>query len=90
MASFMRYQRPTGFFGINGLLPSVCEKLWEDHQAANKSLKKKNVLCWNKDAQKAFESLKLVMITVPVLIMLDFTKKFVVKTDASKTRIGFS
>jgi hypothetical protein len=43
---------------------------------------------WNQEAEKAFTTLKNKMITTPVLILPDFTKSFVVETDASAIAIG--
>ncbi|GKV13501.1 hypothetical protein SLEP1_g24501 [Rubroshorea leprosula] len=43
---------------------------------------------WSREASEAFESLKHVVITTPVLVLPDFSKEFVVKTDASNVGIG--
>jgi hypothetical protein len=37
---------------------------------------------WTNDAQQAFESLKIAMMTTLVLVSPDFSKKFTVETDA--------
>lgn len=43
---------------------------------------------WNEKTQAALDDLKLRMASPPVLVLPDFSKKFVVETDASGTGIG--
>ena len=43
---------------------------------------------WNKEQQTAFDTLKKLMSLEPVLAFPDFTKPFIVSTDASKDAIG--
>ena len=43
---------------------------------------------WEKDQQTAFDSLKLCLVSAPVLILPDPTKPFTVTTDASDLAIG--
>lgn len=50
-------------------------------------LKKDAFICGSR-AQKAFDKLKDVLITAPTLALPNFTKQFVVETDASFARIG--
>ena len=49
---------------------------------------KKNNFGWNDVAEEAFQKLKLVMVTVPVLALPDFAPPFVVETDASGHGLG--
>ena len=44
---------------------------------------KKDRFGWNKEAMEAFEALKKIMTTVSILALPDFTKPFVIETDAS-------
>jgi transposase InsO family protein len=51
-------------------------------------LLRKDVKGWNEEASKAFNQLKVLMTSASVLALPDFTKAFVVETDASLTGIG--
>jgi Reverse transcriptase (RNA-dependent DNA polymerase)/RNase H-like domain found in reverse transcriptase len=44
---------------------------------------------WNKDYQHAFEQLKTALITAPILSLPDFSRGFVMTTDASYRGIGY-
>lgn len=50
--------------------------------------KKKDSFVWTEDVIIAFNKLKQALISSPVLILPDFTKTFVVETDASGLGIG--
>jgi hypothetical protein len=51
-------------------------------------LKGDSKFIWTLECQEAFEELKNSLVTAPVLAYPDFTKKFIVQTDASLTAIG--
>jgi hypothetical protein len=52
------------------------------------ALTKKDAFSWTPEETKAFEQLKEVMCTTPVLTTPDFTKTFIVECDASGNGIG--
>ncbi|XP_071905809.1 uncharacterized protein [Coffea arabica] len=58
----------------------ICKPLTE--------LLRKDSFCWNESAVKAFQKLKDIMSTTLVLRMPDFSKPFVVETDACSKGIG--
>lgn len=51
-------------------------------------LKKENAFRWGEEQQKAFDTLKLHLVNPPVLQYPDFTRPFVLTTDASQIAIG--
>ena len=60
---------------------SICKPL--------QHLTEKNVpFCWSPSCQQAFEELRNCLITAPILVYPDYTKPFVLDTDASDVGIG--
>jgi hypothetical protein len=49
---------------------------------------KKNYFTWTPAVAQAFQTLKMVMCTTPVLALPNFTKTFVLECDASRKGIG--
>ena len=43
---------------------------------------------WTEQAQSAFEELRLRLVTAPVLAFPDYTRHFILDTDASETGVG--
>jgi hypothetical protein len=51
-------------------------------------LKKNSIFVWTINHDVAFETLKSALVTAPVLVLLDFSKPFVVEADASDLGVG--
>jgi len=51
-------------------------------------LKKGNEFLWGNEQQESFEELKKRLITAPILVMPDYNKQFLIRTDASKDGVG--
>jgi hypothetical protein len=47
------------------------------------TLLKNNSFTWTPSTTQAFQTLKMAMCTTPVLVLLDFTKTFILECDAS-------
>ncbi|KAF3658968.1 hypothetical protein FXO38_12900 [Capsicum annuum] len=52
------------------------------------NLLKKNAFSWSSDAEAAFQELKTAMSTAPVFALANFSKTFVIETDACTRGIG--
>jgi len=79
-----------GFNGLLGLIGYYKKfvKKYGKHVAPLTSLHKKNVFVWSEVVEHSFSYLKDAMYTSPKLVMLDFTKTFVLECDASGRGLG--
>lgn len=91
--SMVEWPRPTtaralrGFLGLTGYY----RRFVKGYGVISKpltNLLKKGPYKWNDEAEKSFNQLKQLMTETPVLALPDFTKTFVVETDACLKGIG--
>jgi hypothetical protein len=69
------------------LLQALCERIFTTG-APLTDLTKKGVFIWSEDTHVAFDRMKKVMSTFPVLALLEFSQPFVLECDASGEGIG--
>ena len=68
-------------------LPSFCSQLQQDSMSINSTIEK-DAFLWNEEAMQAFRHLKEAMTSLPMLALPDFSKAFVIETDACGVGLG--
>ena len=76
-----------GFLGLVGYYRRFVFRYGSVAKPLNDMLKKDN-FCWTQEAKLAFQKLKDLLVSTPVLALPNFDKELVVEVDASGTCIG--
>lgn len=76
------------FLGLCGFYRKFIENFSKITQPLTKLLKKDQIFYWSQEQQRAFDILKSKLISEPILQYPDFSKEFILTTDASNFSIG--
>lgn len=77
-----------GFLGLAGYYCKFIRHYGQLCRPLTNLLKKGSIFRWTRTGDKAFLALKHALVNAPVLALPDFSKMFVVKTDACGIDIG--
>jgi hypothetical protein len=76
------------FSWVDWLLSKIHSELLEDYKAYHQTIEEGNKYVWSDACDEAFQTLKKMLTTSPVLAQPDIAKSFDVYCDASGTRLG--
>ncbi|CAM8934823.1 unnamed protein product [Rhodiola kirilowii] len=76
-----------GFLGLTGYYRRFVAHYADIASPLTKLLRKES-FAWTEDAIKAFQGLRDALMTTPTLALPDFSKQFIVQTDASDVGVG--
>ena len=76
------------FLGMAGYYRKFCENFSTVAKSMTQLLKKDQQFFWTKECQDAFNKIKGLLISAPVLAVPNFSKPFVLTIDASDVGIG--
>ncbi len=77
-----------GFLGLAGYYRKFIKDFSSMAEPLNQLLRKDELYIWIDAQQQAFEKLKELLISEPILIRPDFDKTFILYTDASNFGLG--
>lgn len=77
-----------GFLGMIGYYRKFIKNYGVICKPLTNLLKKGVVFVWTSEPEVAFQTLKTALITAPVLALPDFSKEFIIQSDASECGIG--
>ncbi len=81
-------EKVRSFLGLTGYFRKFIKNYADIAQPLSSLLKKNTTFSWGPSQIKAFETLKEKFTSSPVLIFLDYTKEFILCTDASDVELG--
>jgi hypothetical protein len=94
VAAVEKWPRPTnlkelkGFLGLTGYYRKFVKHYGLVSRPLSNLLKKNTPFVWTSDVETTFQQLKLALVQAPVLGLPNFTKPFVIETDANDLRFG--